>query len=178
MAVDPTNAGACKRFISRSVVARPHGRTGATAIKKSNAKPIGMVICSKYGLPTAIRSPRAASTRSGKTVPSKTTKANAPNRRLLPRNAPVLDTGDSMAPGDRRESPRQPIRPTVVTTTKAKKPKSSGPMPDSVKAWTDSRTPDRVMNVPRMVKAKVAHSSDRFQTRSIPWRSCTMTECR
>ena len=51
-------------------------------------------------------------------------------------------------------------------------------MPDSLKAWTLSSTPDRVMKVPRMVSENVAHSSDRFQTRSMPRRSCTMTECR
>ena len=51
-------------------------------------------------------------------------------------------------------------------------------MPDSVKAWTESRTPERVRKVPRMVRAKVAQSSDRFQTRSIPRRSWTITECR
>ncbi len=51
-------------------------------------------------------------------------------------------------------------------------------MVESLKACTESRTPDRVRNVPRMVRAKVAHSSDRFQTRSMPRRSCTITECR
>ena len=51
-------------------------------------------------------------------------------------------------------------------------------MADSVNACTLSSTPDLVMNVPRMVRANVAHSSDRFHTRSIPRRSCTMTECR
>ena len=51
-------------------------------------------------------------------------------------------------------------------------------MADSLKAWTESSTPERVRNVPRMVRAKVAHSSERFQTRSIPRRSCTMTEWR
>ena len=51
-------------------------------------------------------------------------------------------------------------------------------MPDSVNACTESSTPERVRNVPRIVSANVAHSSERFQTRSIPRRSCTITECR
>ena len=51
-------------------------------------------------------------------------------------------------------------------------------MPDSVKAWTESRTPERVRNVPRIVSENVAISSDRFQTRSIIRRSCTSAECR
>ena len=54
----------------------------------------------------------------------------------------------------------------------------AGPIPDSTKACTDSSTPDRVMNVPRIVSEKVAMTSVRFQTRSIPRRSWTMTEWR
>ena len=34
------------------------------------------------------------------------------------------------------------------------------------------------MKVPRIVRANVAHTSDRFQTRNMPRRSCTMAECR
>ena len=49
-------------------------------------------------------------------------------------------------------------------------------MSDCVNACTESITPDRVRNVPRMVRQKVAITSDRFQTRSIPRRSCTITE--
>ena len=48
----------------------------------------------------------------------------------------------------------------------------------SVNACTESSTPERVRNVPRIVRVNVAHSSERFQTRSIPRRSCTITECR
>ena len=51
-------------------------------------------------------------------------------------------------------------------------------MGDSVKEWTESSTPDRVRNVPRIVRENVASSSDRFQTRSIPRRSWTITEWR
>ena len=46
----------------------------------------------------------------------------------------------------------------------------------SLNECTLSSTPERVRNVPRMVSENVAHSSDRFQTRSIPRRSCTITE--
>ncbi len=52
---------------------------------------------------------------------------------------------------------------------------SSGSSP---KAWTDCTTPDRVMNVPKIVRKNVRITSVMFQTRSIPRRSCTMTECR
>ena len=46
----------------------------------------------------------------------------------------------------------------------------------SLNECTLSSTPERVRNVPRIVSENVAHSSDRFQTRSIPRRSCTSTE--
>ena len=36
--------------------------------------------------------------------------------------------------------------------------------------------PERVRNVPRIVRQNVAITSERFQTRSIPRRSCTITE--
>ncbi len=49
-------------------------------------------------------------------------------------------------------------------------------MADCVNEWTELRTPDRVRNVPRIVRQNVAITSERFQTRSIPRRSCTITE--
>ncbi len=64
-----------------------------------------------------------------------------------------------------------------MTTTK-KKPMSSGPSEDSEKECTEVMTPDRVRKVPRMVRAKVAIDSERFQTRMRPRRSWTSTECR
>ena len=153
-----------------------HGSTGATPIRNSSTKPIGIVMRLKYGTPTDSRSPLTASTTRGNTVPSRTMKANAANTTLLARNAPSRDTGESMRPGERRRSPRQPISPTDTATTRAKNPSSNGPTVPSENAWTDSTTPDRVRNVPRIVSENVAHNSDRFQTRSIPRRSWTITE--
>ena len=60
----------------------------------------------------------------------------------------------------------------------AKKPRMAGPTPDSVKECTEASTPERVRNVPRIVSENVAITSDRFHTRSIPRRSCTIAECR
>src|SRR5256885_4410908 len=48
----------------------------------------------------------------------------------------------------------------------------------SPKACTDCTTPDRVMNVPKMVRKKVTITSVTFQTRSMLRRSWTITECR
>ena len=140
--------------------------------------PMGAVMRSKYGPPTDSRSPLSASAMRGNTVPRSTTNANAAKSRLLARKAPSRDTGESTLPGARRRSPRHAIRPTAVTTMSAKNPMSAGPIADSVKACTESSTPDRVRNVPRIVSENVASRSDRFQTRSIPRRSCTITECR
>ena len=133
---------------------------------------------SNHGRPTDKRSPLTASTMSGHTVPSSTAKANTAKNKLLNRNAPSRDSGESMRPGERSRSPRQPMSPIVTSTMSAKNVSTQTPMPDSVNACTESSTPERVRNVPRIVSANVAHSNVRFQTRNIPRRSCTITECR
>ena len=51
-------------------------------------------------------------------------------------------------------------------------------MSESEKACTEVMTPDRVRKVARMVKLKVAMTSEMFHTRSRPRRSWTMTEWR
>ena len=48
----------------------------------------------------------------------------------------------------------------------------------SPNAWTDWTTPERVMKVPKIVRKNVVMTSVTFQTRSMPRRSWTMTECR
>jgi hypothetical protein len=53
---------------------------------------------SKNGPPTVIDEPFTASTNSGKTVPSSTTKANTANSRLLARKAPSREIGVSIDP--------------------------------------------------------------------------------
>ena len=67
---------------------------------------------------------------------------------------------------------------TVTAATATKNPRMAGPMPEAVKECTESSTPERVMKVPRMVRENVAHTSDRFHTRNMPRRSCTIDECR
>ena len=57
MAPAPATAGHRRRTESMSAEVRLHGSAGATAIMNNRAKPIGMVIRSKYGLPTEIRFP-------------------------------------------------------------------------------------------------------------------------
>ena len=138
--------------------------------------PIGAPRRWKYGSPTLICLFCSASTSSGKTVPVNTTSANAANSRLLSRNAASRDTGESMRPGARSLSPRQATSATPPSATMARKVSSHGPMSDCENACTEFTTPDRVRNVPRIVRQNVAITNERFQTRSMPRRSWTMTE--
>jgi hypothetical protein len=57
-------------------------------------------------------------------------------------------------------------------------PRKYGPSVLSPNAWTDDRIPERVRNVPNSASVKVMITSTMFQMRSIPRRSCTITECR
>ena len=102
--------------------------------------------------------------------------ANAANSTLLARNAPSRLIGESIVPGERSLSPRQPMRMIPVATTIPKKVSNHGPIELWLNECTLLITPERVRNVPRIVRLKVATSSDRFQTRSMPRRSCTITE--
>src|SRR4051812_5916736 len=52
------------------------------------------------------------------------------------------------------------------------------PIEENTKACTDDTIPERVSKVPRMERQNVSATSDTFQTFSIPFFSCTMTECR
>ena len=147
-------------------------------MRKSNVSPMGMVMRLKYGTPTDTRSLFKASTASGNNVPNKITNANAAKRTLFAKNAPSREKGESIRPGDRSRSPLQPMSPTVAKTMSAKKPISAIPILEVVNAWTDSSTPERVIHVPRIVRANVAHKSEMFHTRNMPRRSCTKTECK
>ncbi len=144
----------------------------------SSTSAIGVVIRLKYGSPTESWLPCNASASSGNTVPSSTTNAKPANSRLLTRNADSRETGESIRPGDRRRSPRQKMSAMLVAATTPRNTSSHGPMSDTVNECTEFRTPLRVRKVARIVKQKVDRTRDRFQTRSIPRRSCTITECK
>ena len=53
-----------------------------------------------------------------------------------------------------------------------------GPIALWVKEWTELKTPERVMNVPRMVRRNVAMTSVTVQPLSTPLRSVRSAECR
>ena len=109
-------------------------------------------------------------------MPNSTTNANTVKITLLARNAPSRDIGESIAPGERRRSPRQAMSDSDTITMNPKKPSSHGPIEPSANACTLLITPLRVRNVPRIVSANVATSRLMFHTRNMPRRSCTSTE--
>ena len=53
-----------------------------------------------------------------------------------------------------------------------------GPMALWVKEWTELKTPERVMKVPRMVSRKVARTRVAVQPLRISLRSTSSAECR
>ncbi len=103
---------------------------------------------------------------------------NAANSRLLTRNAASRETGESICPGERSCSARQATNRIDTVAQTPRNASRSGPIADWLNACTELITPDRVRKVPRMVRQNVATTSERFQSRSIPRRSCMMTECR
>ena len=62
--------------------------------------------------------------------------------------------------------------------TTAMKPRKNGPIEDCVKLWIELMTPLRVRNVPKSESAKAPATRMTFQTRSMFFFSCTITECR
>ena len=163
----PAAAGHTSRFERSSAGVSRQFSAGDSAIRPSNAMPTGASIRSKYGRPTARRSDATASARSGNTVPSITTNAATAKSRLFPRNDPSRDQIDRRLAGFRSASPRHATSTTPLTTITAKNASRIGPSDDSLNSCTDSSTPERVRNVPKMVNANVMMSSERFHTRSI-----------
>jgi hypothetical protein len=96
----------------------------------------------------------------------------------LPTNAASRDSAESRRPSDRRRHDRRAIAPKPPRRIRVRKPRYIGPTRDWAKAWTEARMLPRVRNVPKVVRANVPTTSDRFQTFSIPRRSWIITEWR
>jgi len=62
--------------------------------------------------------------------------------------------------------------------TSAMKPRNQAPIEDCVKLWIELMTPLRVRKVPKSEREKAPATSTAFQTRSMFFFSCTITECR
>ena len=58
------------------------------------------------------------------------------------------------------------------------KPRNHGPIDDCAKLWIELSTPLRVRNVPNSDRQNASETSTTFQTRSMFFFSCTITECR
>ena len=58
------------------------------------------------------------------------------------------------------------------------KPRNHGPIEDCVKLWIELITPLRVRKVPKSERQNASETSTAFQTRSMFFFSCTITECR
>ena len=58
------------------------------------------------------------------------------------------------------------------------KPRNHGPIELCVNEWIELTIPERVRNVPKTARQKASTTSSTFQTFSIPFFSCTITECR
>ena len=62
--------------------------------------------------------------------------------------------------------------------TSPMKPRNHGPIDDWVKLWIELITPLRVRKVPKSERQNASETSTAFQTRSMFFFSCTITECR
>src|SRR5579885_2610298 len=96
-----------------------------------------------------MRFPLNASTTSGYSVPKKTTKQKLTKRRLLKRNRTSNRDDGCWRGAFQRRSASEIVKTIPMKTRKY------GPIWDSVKEWTLSRTPLRVRNVPNKVRRKV-----------------------
>ena len=170
--------GRSSRWPSTPGVPFRHGSAGAIAMKNNSATPIGTVKASKYGAPMLTTLPDIAWTKSGKTVPTRTTSANAPKRKLLTRKAPSRETAASMPPAERSWSPRHPMSTDDAEdhdTEEREQRRADARVREGVDRVIE---PGRVRKVPRIVSAKVADQQREIPDPSSPRRSWTITECR
>jgi hypothetical protein len=130
----------------------------------------------KNGGPTVIFTPRTASDSTGKIVPHSVENAIPTSSRLLNRKADSRDSMLSSLWRGRRDSRRQISSAEDPASTKHRKPMKKGPIPDCVNECTDEITPERVRNVPKMVRPKVTMMRVMFQTFSMSLRSWIITE--
>ena len=106
-------------------------------------------------------------------------KASASSSRLLNRNVASRETTDSSRCSLRSSGSRHTISAVATASTTAMNAsRIDADARTATKAWIEPTTPLRVRNVPNSASAKVAVTSTMFQTFSMPFFSCTITECR
>ena len=177
-AATPTAIGARKFRLRLSTEARRQAMSGPTPIRKMSPRKSGTLTWLKNGAPTLTFTPRAASDRSGNTVPKNTVNVAATSITLLRRNADSRDTTESSSPSAPRTSHRHARSQSAVSTTRERNVRKKAPIEPCVNAWTEAMTPERVRNVPNSVSENVMMTSPMFQSFSIRRRSWTITECR
>src|SRR5688500_5239429 len=137
------------------VVDLRHASSGPTPVSVSSANPIGSIHLLKNGGPTVSRSPVTASLSVGNMVANSTKKAENSRIQLLARNAASLDTHESSSLRDRSSGSRRMTSPKLnVTIRTMKTVNSRASSGSSPKECTDCTTPDRVMNVAKIVRKR------------------------
>ena len=177
----PTRPGTmqARSATSPRVVLR-HGSAGPTAMRNEQRQADGQ----RHGVEVgrahrdllAARRPR---TGAGRPCPAARRRRTCTNSRLLRRKAPLATDG-------RVDAPRgaQPVAAPGDQADAGHRHHAEEAEQRAARCRSRRRrartaiTPERVRKVPRMVRLKVAMTSDRFQTRSSPRRSWTITECR
>ena len=122
--------------------------------------------------------PRTDSLSTGKITPHRIANANASSSRLLNRKVASRETSDSSRCSLRSIGSRHTSIAVENASTTARNPSSAGPTGDWTNEWIELTTPLRVRNVPRIESENVPLTSTTFHTLSIPFFSCTITECR
>ena len=95
----------------------------------------------------------------------------------MTRNIPSRLTALSSCPSASSESIRNARSSTEKSSTAARKIRIVGPIELCVKEWTELKIPERVMNVPRIVRRKLAWMSVTVHPFKTPRRSITIAEC-
>src|SRR3954453_8145650 len=153
--------------------------SGPTPVKNSRMMPMGTIHLLKKGGPTVMRSPSSASDRVGNIVANMMKNAANSSTQLLTVNAASRDSHDSNVARERSSGMRLMTNPKLTTSViTMKMVKIHASFVSWPNACTDCTMPDRVMNVPKMVRKNVVMISDTFQIFIIPRRSWIMIECR
>jgi hypothetical protein len=95
----------------------------------------------------------------------------------LSRNIPSRLRGPRRVASAASRSTRIASSATEKTSEPARKASSVGPIALWVKEWTELKTPERVMKVPRIVSRKLAWTSVIVQPFRTPLRSTRSAEC-
>src|SRR5438445_4454626 len=174
----PTESGPAKFRCRFFGVARRQAMIGPTPVKNSRNRPSGALTRLKNGGPTVIFTPRTHSEITGNTVPQKIVKQMPSRIRLLNRNAASREKNDSSWFSERSSGNRHTTKAIATTSSKPRNHKKNGPSPDCVKLCTEEMTPERVRNVPKIVKLKARTMSETFHTFSMSFFSWIITDCR